>query len=36
MQARKDDGFALIIVYIAALRPMNKFSGNTVPFRKNL
>lgn len=36
MQARKDDGFALLIVYIAALRPMNKFSGNTAPFRKNL
>lgn len=35
MQARKDDGFALIIVYIAALRPMNKFSGKA-PFRKNL
>lgn len=34
MQARKDDGFALLIVYIAALRPMNKFSGNTAPFRK--
>lgn len=36
MQARKDDGFALFIVCIAALRPMDKFSGNTAPFRKNL
>lgn len=34
MQARKDDGFALIIVYIASLRPMNKFSGNKRRFGK--
>ena len=34
MQARKDDGFALLIVYIAALRPMNKFSGNKRRFGK--